>query len=331
MAALSDEEYFQWLYRVESDDTYLKEMGDAALTADKLYEAAKSEGANLTLDFVRETADPERSFEGKFIRYLREMTLGLLGARAEHVKHTRVFYLPCHSLNGFASMTPNGTTFIVLNQEVIPLLGLYTVMFESFISWHEAKPFCRDHTQGDFVHAIVQLAHYASTRNSGYMAGVKALHCPSIPTWEPRTYTLAVIIELLIVLHEFGHIILGHLGSAQHQIVRLLDGSTLDSLRQSRVQEFEADAFAFTTFRDRKARDSMTPQDVAYDFGLLLKFFDLCFRLHPPVIPECEWTHPHPADRWKSIQNLANLKDFPRCRAYHLDSAFEAIYRTAGV
>ena len=324
---ISDEDYFKSLRHAESDAILVEMMRNAVIASDQDYAAAVAEGLDSPKELFRDAIDPTKTFEGEFIGFLRRAALQLLGPDADAVSRTRVFLLPSRNLNGFASQSPNGTPFIVLNHGVTMLLGPCTRWFIAFYTWHDSEPYCHDHPQDAFGDAIIRLARYASTEDIRHLAGVKALDCPSIPKFKIDTYMFAIATEIAILLHEFGHLILGHLGSALRFRVKLSDGNHLEAMKQSRAQEFEADAFAFRVLRD--SLQGCAPRDAAFCIGLLFKFFELCHRLYPSRQPQELWTHPHPVDRWNRIRELAEINKFPLWFGYNLDDAFEAIYRRA--
>ena len=328
---VSDEEFFKWLHAQEKEQWFVDLLNEGHHRSAEIHAEAVAGGLEMSGEDFKNYSAPSAYIEGGLVDVLRNEALHILGDQAQYVDKTRVFLLPTTSLNGFASLTPLGTPFVVLNHGVIVFLSYLSIWYSAFYTWNSNEPYCLDHSQEAFAKAILRLAHFASTGQQKYMVGLKPLICPSVSMWKDSTYVFAHLIELMIILHEFGHVICGHLNSSVKFRVQIAGGVDLDGLKLSRDQEFEADEFAFNCLCRSSINTQMRPRDFAYAFGLLFKFFELCHRLYPPAEPEAEWTHPHPEERWKRIKALAKVADYPNTLAFNLDNAFDCIFRGAGL
>jgi len=320
----SDKGYFKRLLRRGQDAAYVARMRLAYDRAEEIQADAVKSGFDVSLQLFKDLNDPAKTFEGEFAQGLKAVGLKFIGPeQSKNVSHARVFLLPIRSLNGFANRTPRGTPYVVLNHDIILLLSTYTRWFNAYFTWYDPKPFCRDHSQHEFARAVICLARYAWSGDVNDLRGIRAFNCPTMSDWSEESYLFAYLIETAIVLHEFGHIVLGHVDSALAHPVQLASGYSIDALKLSRDQEFQADEFAFKKICD----SGSLPRDTAYMMGLLFKFFELCERLHPPRRPEAERRHPYPEQRWQKIRDLAEIDKHPGSVTYHLDSAYEALIR----
>jgi hypothetical protein len=324
---ISDAEYFHGLQERESDPL-LKRFFEIwpRLFGAKAHASMLAAGYKITEEEFKRFSDPLNIFEGDYIRSLRGQAIRILGKKVANFGDTRAFLLSAQNLNGFAALTPNGTPFIVLNHGIIFILGYYTAWFMAFYTWFTPKPYCRDHSQAEFAQGILRLAHFEVAGDLNSIAEAETLYCPSIPKFQPDNRGFEKIIELAIILHEFGHLILGHVNGSPTYRIRVSRDTELEALKLSRQQEFEADAFAFRCICD----SGLAPDYVAFSMGLLFKFFELCHRLSPPTIPESKWTHPHPEARWKNIKDLAGATKSPKTLMADLDHSFDVLFRGSG-
>jgi Zn-dependent protease with chaperone function len=127
----------------------------------------------------------------------------------------------------------------------------------------------------------------------------------------------AMGIEMFIMLHEYGHVALGHLGTCSLMPLRMKTGGELTLYTNSQLQEFEADEFAFKHY----SSSGMRSTDVAFSCGLLFHFFHLAELIRPPQ----SLTHPPGLARWQKIKNVEPLSAHPESWANFLDDAFAAL------
>jgi hypothetical protein len=146
--------------------------------------------------------------------------------------------------------------------------------------------------------------------------------CPSLPAHDKLVETFATLIEIFIMLHEFGHVALNHLQTGCPVSLALEPAGELTLYTNSEKQEFEADEFAFRRYSGMGAQ----PTDVAFSCGLLFHFFNLCELISPPKVR----THPPALSRWERIKGLAPLVGHPESWANYLDGAFAVISQDLG-
>lgn len=116
---------------------------------------------------------------------------------------------PTDEINGCIHKLPTGSMVILLDYGLLFSISPYCRWYLSYYTWHQSKPFCRDHPQEHFGMAIVHMAAYLASGNYYQMKEVKVFSCPSLPVFEPKSVELAFIIDRFILLHEYGHYVLG--------------------------------------------------------------------------------------------------------------------------
>jgi hypothetical protein len=329
----SDEEYMAYVYNVLKDSSYISEIADIyeqAYSAQDRFAVAVAAGA-VNQDefesfsaFTRESHMLEDAFRGKFIQALRDMTLAAIRDDRHRVNGIPVGLLPSRELNACAIATPRGGALILLNHAVIGLLAHFYRCTVAFITWHTATPFCRDASQDAYAEALLGLARSVVTGNFAEVAAHKhTLNFRSLSDYERSTITFCQMMEMFILLHEYGHVIRGHLSTSK---LRPAFGGQLPGLRaysKSELQEFEADEYAI----DQIHRAGLGWSDVALVAGLVMKFFELCESLGPPGEPGSEPTHPPAQHRWDRIKARTRLSESPGAFALNLDPAFGVIGR----
>jgi hypothetical protein len=147
-----------------------------------------------------------------------------------------------------------------------------------------------------------------------HLRKITTWRCPSLPTHESEVEDFALMIEIFIMLHEFGHVVLKHL-SAGGRVTHLAGDLLLYT--NSEMQEFEADEFAYQAYCSLGFRGS----DVAFASGLLMHFFHLCEVLVPPS----GRTHPPALHRWRRIKDFSPLSTYPDSWANYLDDTFAVL------
>jgi hypothetical protein len=319
---LGDSEYVAEIRRFYEDESE-REGQFKALVAAGVF---KSDEAEAFRDMADETFSLERAFRGRFIDVLREMALTVMGPDHADVEQIPVGLLPTRELNASAIATPRGGVVIVLNHGLIAQLAYVCRCTLAFISWQSDDPFCREAPQGAYAAALVGLAEYVNTSDLNCLARHKvALRFPSLSDYDEMTYTVSQLAELFILLHEYGHVVRGHL---QTDTLRPAFGVGLPDLQEytnSEAQAFEADEYAIEQLLRSGRAAGLRPSDIAFGAGVVMKFFELCelvSRERPPTLPR---THPSASQRWARIKTQTGLHEARGALAGNLDPAFKAI------
>ena len=250
----SDEEYLALLYESTKDDSYITSMRTACqeafevneqfgiLVSAGVYEPTQlSEYSTLS----RETFSLDLAFRGRFIRTLQDMAFNVLGDDRRRVEGIPVGLLPTGELNACAIATPRGGAVILLDHGVIAQLAYLCRTALAFITWRSDQPFCRDSSQSAYAEALLGLARFTMTGDFIELTRHKqTLRFPSINDYDDTTTTFCVLMELFILLHEYGHVVRGHLSPGR---VRPAFGGRFPGVEEYtklHMEEFEADEYA---------------------------------------------------------------------------------------
>jgi hypothetical protein len=312
---LTDEEYLDSLY--ESPTGYEAPTDDPAFLREAV-EAAVQDGlvplGTKPNAFVKEMFNPRESFRGAYGRSLVEECRRALPIDLEPVLDTPVGFLHLDELNGFASPTPRGNAVIVINRGVLlhaHLLGRCTLALSTYGS---PDPFCRDHEAALFGHAIICLGRFVATGSYDHLKKIKVWNCPSLDPLDRQSAKFSVLVQLFVLLHEYGHVACGHLDPT-----RLAARRSVKVYAQNHAQEHEADAFAFTHTRSRFGEDA-----AAVAAATLFGFFNLIEHIvHGAPTPSV--THPSGMDRWTYLKQKFALQDPGRLRFGLIDSMFDML------
>ncbi len=278
----------------------------------------------------REIANPRLAFRGQIINLLRDGALRILAPFQSQLSGIPLGPIPTRQLNACAVRTPRGGAVILLDHGVLLHVSMLVRSYLAFYTWHSETPYCRDHSQDEFAETILLLAESCATGRQLPLKRISTWNCPSLGDFDPTTETLASQIELLILLHEFGHVVLKHLHADHTAELRLHDQKSVPMYTKSQNQEFEADQFAFEQMKS-VGTGHVLPTDVAFSFGLLLKFFGLCESLSPARGPASQHTHPPASSRWDRVKSIAGVASQQETLAFRLDGAFDVLFKGAGL
>jgi hypothetical protein len=327
----SDEEYLEELYRLLRDEEWADRQERAAKREDPAVTAQtaidrgefRQDQYEALVEAFQESLTPSMYFRGKFIGLLRHAALNMLEKHRPQLEKIPVGCLPTRFLNAGACRTPRGGAVILLDSGVILQLGMLVRSFISYYTWNApdhyaaGEPYCHDHSRDAFGRTIQYLAAFSVSGDLKHLRVIDTWRCPSLPIYDQGVEMFAMGIEMFIMLHEYGHIVLGHLGSCSTRLIRLSNAEDVTLYTNSQLQEFQADEFAFKHY----SASAMRATDVAFSCGLLFNFFHLA-ELIQPGRPA---THPPALERWQMIKSLAPLSAHPESWANYLDDAFEPL------
>jgi len=328
LALPTDEQFLDELYKELGDDEWIEIQNSAgkheepAVTAQKAIDAGEfgqDQFEELT-GAIRESLAPSLYFRGAFIRQLKRAALQMLAPYSQQLENVPVGCVPTRLLNAGAYRTPRGGAVILLDSGVILQLGLLVRTFFSYYTWNApdrfaaGKPHCHDHSQASFGRTIQHLAAFSVTGEVQQLRAITTWNCPSLRTYDQSVEFAAMGIELFIMLHEFGHVALGHLDGCSTMSVPTRLAGELTVYTNSQKQEFEADKFAFEHY----CSSGMRRTDIAFSCGLLFHLFHLAELIRPPKAR----THPPALARWEKIKELTPLSAYPESWSNFLDEAF---------
>jgi hypothetical protein len=135
------------------------------------------------------------------------------------------------------------------------------------------------------------------------------------------------MMEIFILLHEYGHVVCGHLKKGNVRHINFPGGADVVVYNKTQEQEFEADMFAFNKMSSAMLQEhgnARAKLDIAMHIGILLKFFELCDSCRRPL-ELISASHPPASERWKRIAEAAEAEKYPASVAANLDKAFSVI------
>jgi hypothetical protein len=327
---MDDETFLKSLYDEMKDDGFLdihRVLGtkavDDAIGRVKLNLKLSDEEAESYRTLAQQMYEPEKGFRGIAINTLNLHARALLQELHPSVPDVLIAQLPSRELNGFAIAAPSGRPVIIINSGVIFSITAFVRTFICLYSWHMDDYASREFKQEEFAYALLVLARYVVTGDFRLIKPLfNVLMLQSRP-WNDTIFHFAFGVELFIVLHEYGHVMLGHLD--QHPAMTGKIGET--SVRrfvQRHEDEFAADAFAFQALYHtfQKLDHAEAKADVALAGGILFKLFELCEFIAGPVGSD---THPSPSARWARLVELGDVRSYPNSIAADVDALFSAV------
>lgn len=271
---------------------------------------------------LRENESVSEMYRGQLVSILRDTALDFAGDDRLRLEDAYVVLLPTEQLNARVFKAPSGRGVIVLNHAVILHVQLLVRTVLGFMTWHTEVPYSHDVSQEAFALAIIALARFVALGNWDALRGhQEALMPPNARGPDTQTIKWAELIEIFILLHEYGHLVHGHLEEGVEPSP--LEGDLLEVPKRHQ-QEYVADAYAVQRLV-KTNQEHLFPRDVAFIVGLVLRFFVFCERLYEPARPST--THPTSEERWERVKEITNVAETPGAVASQLDSAFAAIER----
>lgn len=331
----ADAEFLELLFRTLSSESYVRWQTQVmgSLKFEERFPVWVAEGAmgEDQIDSARslhaELVSLKDGYHGQFIRALKDYALSMAGPDRPALEDIAVVMLPTGGLNARVFASPEGGTAVVLNHGVLISLQFIVRTLLAFITWHDEKPFCRDASQEDYAHALVGLARYVAGSDMRVFEKYGAsLRFPSLSPFDQTTISLSVMTEIFMLLHEYGHLVLGHLKRPLIVASRVEATPAVAEFNQAQLDEFDADAYATTRMLEA-VEGQMTASDVALAAGILLRFFSLCERLQGRDPPAATSSHPSAASRWERVKAATELARYRGSLASTLDGAFEEIER----
>jgi hypothetical protein len=239
--------------------------------------------------------------------------LRLNGAAPSSVLYSQV---PAPTLNGFAVRAPfAGTPVIVLNHGLVPYVGHAFHMLMGLnlrtrpqpgrgVDPELTHPYCSHHSRDDFVGDLRALADGLLKTLPVALIPLKTPSClgREYHCWN-RTlhHGYCLTAEMFVILHEMGHVVLGHCDLASTTSLRLAFGgiaADADLFEHQHAEEYAADRFAtehlYRTFRRRE----MDVNEMVYGLGCLFSLMHVAEVMN--ALPG-QATHPSALARWERV------------------------------
>jgi len=283
-----------------------------------LADLPKDEGIKVPDGAVEELSSVKASYRGGLVSELRHFALRSYGDKCKQVKDIPVALLPISDLNGCAIQTPRNGAVILLDSGGIFSLAALARYY--FALWdYTGLPTFRDANWTELVSAVHNLARFCVTGDYTYVSqGLAAESRIDPPLTRKRLVDpegqATFYMWTFILLHEYGHVELGHLKTTALRSLRIGSGTEI-RYSPSQRQEFEADKYAYSHLA------KTIPNFAAFAAGLLLNFFHLCEEMSTHKSS----THPPAIDRWKAIKTIAGVDRNSENLASDLEETFAEI------
>jgi hypothetical protein len=279
---------------------------------------------NMISEGLRDASEREQLIE--FYRdpvtfelyFLRDLLLkaGALNGPVDDIK-LRAVHSGC--FNAYACLLPDGTREILMNAGVTILMQQVAHCLKALTSWYSDAPFDKTLDIGGWVNSVLDVAffikyypHGLITDTPFYRANIE---------FDSNTSWQAEMCVMFVLAHEYGHHMLGHLGT---KAVRALPGSghSVEVEVYHHSCEYEADRFALESII--KYDESVSVSDAVWTVAPFFLLANLADQMAEPLTSP---THP------PSMQRLERLiADFSvdRTRIDHLKECFQEISRSIG-
>jgi hypothetical protein len=202
--------------------------------------------------------------------------------------------LPSAELNGFAIRTASGGNVVVLNAGLIGVLHGVNKTFMKLTLAEEGEGTKMDLEEAESL--IKRFPEYArSVISLNRITPPKSLPVGKGQMAIANIYTN--IQELFFFVHEYQHILLGHLDDYASTISLLQIPEAVDVYTQSQQQEMSADTAAMETIRHAGHGD---PNIQAAALALVFSLLSLCESMDDNV-DKRPTTHPPAAERKRNI------------------------------
>ncbi len=325
-----------------TDQEYLNEINDefgeygysySDKSKDELYERAKQyckiRGEIFVKEewmFVEELGESDKLLDGHYANMLKDEALKIIGDERKRLKEVPVAVLPSEELQGSAFRTPRNGAIIVINHGLIvninALMGAYMGMY----TLYEEPQIRRQFSEGEYTRDIHLLTMYIVYKDDRILGNAESIRSGEVTDIDKfLTPMITSIACSFIMLHEYAHIILGHLNPEDTISINLKGKSPKQVYQTNHDMEYEADEFALkyllkgafkNTAVDDKyamkylAHESYRENMVVFAVGFLMRIFDYCERhtnnrKNPFFKEPFRYTdHPPAMKRWHRIKEI---------------------------
>jgi hypothetical protein len=258
-------------------------------------EGVSEEEWRRTLELMGGFGTDADMVSGPYVKLLRSQTLHFLGADVELVRGIPVVLLPSQNLNGFAFQTKSRHTAIALDSMTLIISHALVAGLSGMVSSVSGTPLCRHYAHADFSTSLIGLARFCVTGSSYELPKIAPAMCPCL-VLQPELENLRILLKSFILLHEYAHVLLGHLDDNSLRQHQLPGSKSINVYRRSREMEFEADDFALAKLiaaAPKNQREAACAAPI-----ILMCFLDLAesfFGQQPQS--RLEETHPRAIDR----------------------------------
>lgn len=335
---MTDNEYLEWL--VSQCKPQLNDIAPSDAVSEARFAEAIRTGVLTPEDAerLREVARSSYSEGGVF--HGTWLVEGLRASTLVYVRHhpsqdrlsaIPVGLLPTHALNGCAIRTPSGGTVIALDSGLVHAISMLAFCYWSFYTWPRPDAFCHEYTQDDLARSVIALAEFCLTSAPDAWNRMPAGSL-LVKMRDPMLLSqLTIACRQFVLLHEYGHIALGHLNPMRTKNLTVQGERRVEVEEYSKnhLMEFEADRFAIDhAIQGQQTGATFPVEHFGLAIGLIYRFFDLCEAL---TGSRHSSTHPPGVSRWLRLrQILSDAVGRPNAR-HPVDFIFDGFLYESGL
>ncbi len=319
---MTDEDFLSLLfenkrgrYYLERDETYIQARADELIASGNWNADEKDE----LVELLNNASSPKGAFQGIVIESFRREALRCMGHLASQVAQIPVGFMPTGEFNAFAVKAPSGGHVVILNSGLESALQLVFHSYLAIATYPFDHAFDRSHDILDFVQSIVMVADSVATGTPDGVVNMPTWDCHEKVLQDDTMLMFVLIADVFVMLHEYGHVVCGHLeGAATRRM--LMGDSEEEVVLLSHTQEFEADEFALRHLRNFSP--AIPFAQIFYPVGVFFRFLDLCEEIggrQPSV------THPPALQRWQRLKSLVSELELTDPDVRNVDAVFDNI------
>ena len=239
-----------------------------------------------------------RGARGQYVRRIRDEALSYLNVPADHpVKSIEVGLIHATELNACAVRTESDQTLVLLDFGITICQLFFVRAFAGLLFSRDNPPLCAHYSMDEFADAVLAACRFGVT--GGLCAPELAPAMCQQHDGNGFAESMAIGSQLFLLLHEYAHVVLGHLEDSGIRSER----STAEAIIISRRQELEADAYAFMSAVEHLKKGGKDPSAFLLSPGFLLQCMYLMqFLTRSNTVPN----HPTPLERWERILAIAH-------------------------
>ncbi|UCG85088.1 MAG: hypothetical protein JSW71_14245 [Gemmatimonadota bacterium] len=260
---------------------------------------------------------------------LRRAALSHLGEDAEPVRNIPVGLLPLLTFDACAGIAPSGEKFIALDFGLGMCCTFLMELFGKLRTWGSDWAHDPGHSAEEYAAGIASLAYFSVTGSRDALLVALRLHDPAA-THAKGYAASGLVARTWVLLHEYQHILLGHLDHAEVAHLDLSADEQIPIMSYQHSLEMAADRAALLTFISH-ARASLSAYSFVESLGPLLRFMrlrEVVRSLLRPAPPHP--SHPGAEERWRAALAVF-VAEFPETEGLAdwscglLDGSFDAI------
>jgi hypothetical protein len=246
------------------------------------------------------------------VQALREHALEMIGTEAQPLLGVPVGRVPLASLNAAAIRSPSGGAVILLHAGLELQLEYFITCWEALRTRCPPAPTERPSREAE--EALVGIGMIASDAPiDPAKLRVNAPFLFSLLSGEHDAYYFSLLhvyhAELFVLLHEYGHIALGHHVGAGTHALHLGHDTSVERFTYDQEREFAADAFACGVLARVHRGDPGTLTWKVICIGFLFMYLELSDTWNAVDYTSDGRTHPSPAERWARVCDLLTVDD----------------------